>query len=187
MASATASVIDVADEIRSALVRGAAGTRGFRGARRARAVRGARGVRGARRSSVPLNGSAFLTRAARAPCRRGQDTDATDETDDLMDDLAEEHTSGRTANEVVRWGLFSAAVVPLVMLLSGSSLLGALGMAAGLTTVTAACRALLLQSERARTQRARGRFGLPRPEPHRGRHGRTGMGLHRGGRHSGQP
>lgn len=93
-----------------------------------------------------------------------------------------------TATDVVRWAAFSCVLVPVVLVWYGTSLAGAAGAALGLAAVTAACRILLRQSERvaARTP------GPARPHPmaedhtpHRGRHGRSPSGAHRGGRHSG--
>lgn len=83
-------------------------------------------------------------------------------------------------SDVVRWGAFSCALVPLVLLVCGSSPLGAAGTAIGLAAVTCACRALLRQSERTAA-----RLAVERASVHRGRHGRTGLGAHRGGRHGG--
>ncbi|NGO74060.1 hypothetical protein G5C65_38240 [Streptomyces sp. SB3404] len=79
-------------------------------------------------------------------------------------------------SDVVRWAAFSSALVPVVLLICGSSLAGALGTAAGLAAVTTACRALLRHSER-RYARLTG----DQVSPHRGRHSRTGTGAHRGG------
>lgn len=95
--------------------------------------------------------------------------------------------SSAAAAEIVRWGVFSCALVPIVLLVCGSSAGSALGTAVGLAAVTAACRALLRQSERSHAQRTYARFTPDRPGPHRGRHSRTGTGLHRGGRYPGQP
>ncbi|MTE19160.1 hypothetical protein F0L17_08460 [Streptomyces sp. TRM43335] len=82
------------------------------------------------------------------------------------------------AGELVRWAAFGCALVPLVLLSCGSSPARALGTGGGIALVTAVCRALLRHCER----------GAARPDPHgstgphRGRHGRTGTGAHRGGR-----
>ncbi|MCQ8191105.1 hypothetical protein NP777_23060 [Streptomyces sp. RCU064] len=80
-------------------------------------------------------------------------------------------------NEVIRWAAFSCAVVPVVLLMCGSPFGAALGAAAGLAAVTAASQALLRHSERTAA-----RLGADGVSPHRGRHGRTGIGAHRGGR-----
>ncbi|MFD7501167.1 hypothetical protein ACWC5C_36860 [Streptomyces sp. NPDC001700] len=80
-------------------------------------------------------------------------------------------------NEVIRWSAFGCAVVPAVLLLCGSPLSGAAGAAVGLAAVTAASRSLLRYYERAAA-----RFDAGAASPHRGRHSRTGIGTHRGGR-----
>ncbi|MEU1016062.1 hypothetical protein ABZ383_25785 [Streptomyces sp. NPDC005900] len=83
------------------------------------------------------------------------------------------------AGDVVRWAAFSCVLVPVVLVGYGISLAGAGGAALGLAAVTGVCRVLLRQSERgAARQLAEQRCG------HRGRHGRTGTGGHRGTRHS---
>ncbi|OON71846.1 hypothetical protein GBW32_12080 [Streptomyces tsukubensis] len=79
------------------------------------------------------------------------------------------------SGDVVRWAVFSSALVPVVLVVYGSSLVGAAGTAVGLAAITAACRLLLRQSERGAARSAAERSG-----PHRGRHGRTGAGTHRG-------
>ncbi|UNO41889.1 hypothetical protein [Streptomyces sp. MST-110588] len=88
------------------------------------------------------------------------------------------NTSADPVSDVVRWGAFCCALVPLVLLVCGSSLGGAAGTAAGLVAVTCTCRAVLRQSERTAQ-----RLLADEVAPHRGRHGRTGTGAHRGGRH----
>jgi hypothetical protein len=88
--------------------------------------------------------------------------------------------ASHSASDVVRWAVFSCALVPVVLLWYGTPLAGATGTALGLAAVTGVCRALLRQSERGAT-RLRGEERVP----HRGRHQRTGTGAHRGGRHSG--
>ena len=52
------------------------------------------------------------------------------------------------AGDVVRWAAFSCVLVPVVLLVYGTSLAGAAGTALGLAAVTAVCRMLLRQSER---------------------------------------
>ncbi|WP_246097454.1 hypothetical protein [Streptomyces botrytidirepellens] len=84
---------------------------------------------------------------------------------------------GDPVNEVIRWSAFGCAVVPAVLLLCGSPLSGAMGAAVGLAAVTAASRCLLRYYERAAA-----RLGSGVVSPHRGRHSRTGIGTHRGGR-----
>ncbi|MFC9791703.1 hypothetical protein ACFVJI_03550 [Streptomyces sp. NPDC127584] len=60
--------------------------------------------------------------------------------------------------DVVRWAAFCCVLVPVVLLVYGSSLGGATGTALGLASVTAACRALLRRSERGmRSEGGRGR------------------------------
>jgi hypothetical protein len=81
---------------------------------------------------------------------------------------------------VVRWAAFSCVLVPVVLVWYGTSLAGAAGAALGLAAVTGVCRVLLRQSERGAARL----LAEERP-PHRGRHGRTGSGAHRGGRHPG--
>ncbi|MDN5383715.1 hypothetical protein QEP66_16790 [Streptomyces sp. LB8] len=82
--------------------------------------------------------------------------------------------------EVIRWAAFSCVVVPLVLLWCGAPPAGAAGTALGLAAVTGTCRALLHRSEREALRRRGARHA-----PHRGRHHRTGTGVHRGGRHPG--
>ncbi|MFF4185842.1 hypothetical protein ACFYZ9_21865 [Streptomyces sp. NPDC001691] len=88
------------------------------------------------------------------------------------------------AGDVVRWAAFSCVLVPVVLVVYGSSFAGAAGSALGLTAVTAVCRLLLRQSERAAAEE-RARRSLPAP----GRHGRGapegGREGQRGGRHGG--
>ncbi|WSS46253.1 hypothetical protein OG220_14095 [Streptomyces sp. NBC_01187] len=84
-------------------------------------------------------------------------------------------------SDVVRWAAFSSALVPVVLLVCGSSPAGALATAAGLAAVTTACHALLRQSARREV-----RLATEQALPHRGRHGRTGSGAHRGGRRPSQ-
>jgi len=85
-----------------------------------------------------------------------------------------------SASDLVRWAAFSCVLVPVVLVVFGTSLAGAAGTALGLAAVTGACRVLLRQSERGAAR--------PRAEesaPQRERHGRAGSGTHQGGRHSG--
>ncbi|MET7618076.1 hypothetical protein [Streptomyces sp. NPDC005408] len=78
---------------------------------------------------------------------------------------------------MVRWAAFSCVLVPVVLVVYGTSVGGAAAAALGLAAVTAACRVLLRQSERSA---ARARAAEPPP---RGRRARTAPGAHRGGRH----
>ncbi|WP_314175431.1 hypothetical protein [Streptomyces winkii] len=95
------------------------------------------------------------------------------------------HASAAAAG-LVRWGAFCCAVAPLTLLACGVPFTTVLVAAVGLIAVTAACGALLRGSD-VYAPRSPGRFGTGRPGPHRGRHGRTGTGLHRGGKYWGFP
>ncbi|MER7106283.1 hypothetical protein [Streptomyces sp. NPDC000229] len=86
-------------------------------------------------------------------------------------------SASESASDVVRWATFSCALVPVVLLVYGTSFGGAAGTALALAAVTAACRVLLRRSERVAEEARR------RTLPHRGRHSRSGTGAHRGGRH----
>ncbi|MDI3386977.1 hypothetical protein QIS99_12320 [Streptomyces sp. B-S-A8] len=79
----------------------------------------------------------------------------------------------RTASgDVVGWAAFSCVLVPVVLVVYGTSLGGAAGSALGLAAVTAVCRILLRRSERSAAQFARG----TEREAVRGR--RAGRGAH---------
>ncbi|WTT05931.1 hypothetical protein OG361_14555 [Streptomyces sp. NBC_00090] len=52
------------------------------------------------------------------------------------------------AGDVVRWSAFCCVLVPVVLVVYGTSLGGAAGTALGLVSVTAACQVLLRRSER---------------------------------------
>lgn len=84
-----------------------------------------------------------------------------------------------SVSDVVRWAAFSCVLVPVVLVGYGGSLAGAAGAALGLVAVTGVCRVLLRQSERGAA-----RLLAEQNNGHRGRHGRTGSGAHRGTRHS---
>lgn len=99
--------------------------------------------------------------------------------DDAQNDDTERE-SPDPVSDVVRWAVFSCVLVPVVLLMCGQSFGGAAGCAAGLVAVTCACRALLRRSERTAA-----RIVTEQAVPHRGRHGRTGAGTHRGARHPG--
>lgn len=88
--------------------------------------------------------------------------------------------SSESASDVVRWAAFSCLLVPVVLVVYGTSVGGAAAAALGLAAVTAACRVLLRHSERAAT-RARAEEAAPA----RGRRGRPASGARRGGRHGG--
>ncbi|MFE7232774.1 hypothetical protein ACWCRF_07965 [Streptomyces sp. NPDC002405] len=85
---------------------------------------------------------------------------------------------GGAVGEVVRWAVFSCALVPVVLLWYGTSFAGAVGTALGLGAVTGACRALLRHSERVAA-----RLRAEERAPHQDRHHRTGTGAYQGGRH----
>ncbi|MGW2018861.1 hypothetical protein [Streptomyces sp. NPDC001927] len=53
-----------------------------------------------------------------------------------------------SAGDVVRWAVFCCVLVPVVLVVYGTSLGGAAGTALGLAAVTAVCRVLLRRSER---------------------------------------
>jgi hypothetical protein len=96
--------------------------------------------------------------------------------------------SASTAAEVVRWSSFCCALVPVVLLLCGSSVAGALGTAGGLAAVTVACRMLLRRADRGarpvhapvhdRRHMLSGPT-LPAPAARAARHGRAHAGAHR--------
>lgn len=56
--------------------------------------------------------------------------------------------SGRAAGDIVGWAAFSCVLVPVVLVVYGTSLGGAAGAALGLVAVTGVCRMLLRRSER---------------------------------------
>ncbi|MEU9336845.1 hypothetical protein AB0D49_27380 [Streptomyces sp. NPDC048290] len=88
------------------------------------------------------------------------------------------------AGDVVRWAVFSCALVPLVLLWYGTSLAGAAGTALGLAAVTAVCRLLLRRAERCAALTGddpSGHHPDPHPVPHPGHH----LGQ-RAGHHAGQ-
>ncbi|MFF7206055.1 hypothetical protein [Streptomyces sp. NPDC008141] len=90
------------------------------------------------------------------------------------------HPSSESASDVVRWAAFSCFLVPVVLVVYGTSVGGAAAAALGLAAVTAACRILLRHSER---NAARARAESPAPAP--SRRGRPSTGAHRGARHGG--
>ncbi|MFF8604490.1 hypothetical protein ACF06X_01000 [Streptomyces sp. NPDC015346] len=67
--------------------------------------------------------------------------------------------AAESAGEVVRWAVFCCVLVPVVLLVYGTSLGGAAGTALGLVAVTAVCRVLLRRSERGLRAEASGRHG----------------------------
>ncbi|MFD3467878.1 hypothetical protein ACFWWM_16160 [Streptomyces sp. NPDC058682] len=95
------------------------------------------------------------------------------------------HAHDDPAGDVVRWAAFSCLLVPVVLVVYGTSFGGAAVATLGLLAVTAACRVLLRHSERTRRAAARVPVEDHLPTAHRGRHSRAGGGLHRGCRGSG--
>ncbi|MGW6979014.1 hypothetical protein ACWGE1_06120 [Streptomyces sp. NPDC054932] len=95
------------------------------------------------------------------------------------------HPHDDPAGDVVRWAAFSCLLVPVVLVVYGTSFGGAAVATLGLLAVTAACRILLRHSERAERAAARMRAEEPVPPAHRGRHSRGGAGMRRGCRGSG--
>ncbi|WP_373430123.1 hypothetical protein [Streptomyces sp. V1I1] len=85
--------------------------------------------------------------------------------------------SSDSASDVVRWAAFSCVVVPVVLVVYGTSVGGAAAAALGLAAVTAACRVLLRQSERSAPRAPAAESAQPR-----GRRTRTAPGAHRGSR-----
>ncbi|WP_327323732.1 hypothetical protein [Streptomyces sp. NBC_01210] len=69
-------------------------------------------------------------------------------------------SSCESASQVVRWAAFSCLLVPVVLVVYGTSVGGAAAAALGLAAVTAACRVLLRQSERS-AARARAAESTP--------------------------
>ncbi|MFD7322812.1 hypothetical protein ACFV9D_17260 [Streptomyces sp. NPDC059875] len=68
--------------------------------------------------------------------------------------------AAESAGDVVRWAVFCCVLVPVVLVVYGTSLGGAAGTALGLAAVTAVCRVLLRRAERglrAETGRPRSR------------------------------
>ncbi|GAA2628044.1 MULTISPECIES: hypothetical protein [Streptomyces] len=103
------------------------------------------------------------------------------------------HPSGRSAGhphddpagDVVRWAAFSCLLVPVVLVVYGTSYGGAAVATLGLLAVTAACRVLLRHSERNQRAAARVLVEESLPPAHRGRHSRGATGNRRGCRGSG--
>ncbi len=81
---------------------------------------------------------------------------------------------------MVRWAAFSCLLVPVVLVVYGTSFGGAAVATLGLAAVTAACRVLLRHSEKAERSVARVLVEEPAPSDRRGRHSRSGAGSHRG-------
>ncbi|MFD3803318.1 hypothetical protein ACFWSF_06295 [Streptomyces sp. NPDC058611] len=90
------------------------------------------------------------------------------------------HPHDDPAGDVVRWAAFSCLLVPVVLVVYGTSYGGAAAATLGLLVVTAACRAMLRYSEKADRAAARVLAEARTPSVHRGRHSRSGTGSHRG-------
>ncbi|MET9696131.1 hypothetical protein ABZY31_04310 [Streptomyces sp. NPDC006529] len=84
------------------------------------------------------------------------------------------------AGDVVRWAAFSCLLVPVVLVVYGTSFGGAAVATLGLVAVTAVCRVMLRQSEKTLRAAARVPVALPPGSAPRGRHSRPGAGTHRG-------
>nr|WP_199885463.1 hypothetical protein [Streptomyces sp. CB00455] len=80
----------------------------------------------------------------------------------------------------MRWAAFSCLLVPVVLVVYGTSLGGAAVATLGLLAVTAACRTLLRRSEKAERATARVPAHERVASAHRGRHSRGGPPAHRG-------
>ncbi|MBT2367072.1 hypothetical protein J7E88_17610 [Streptomyces sp. ISL-10] len=79
----------------------------------------------------------------------------------------------------MRWAAFTCLLVPVVLVVYGTSAGGAAAAALGLAAMTTACRVLLRHSERVAAH-ARARSGASQG----GRRARTPEGAHRGARRS---
>ncbi|NBE52139.1 hypothetical protein GUY60_12040, partial [Streptomyces sp. YC537] len=79
--------------------------------------------------------------------------------------------SGRAAGDVVGWAAFSCVLVPVVLVVYGTSLGGAAGAALGLVAVTGVCRVLLRRSERGAAHLLAEQNGARRSESARHRRG----------------
>ncbi|MGW6687732.1 hypothetical protein [Streptomyces sp. NPDC054961] len=90
------------------------------------------------------------------------------------------HPHEDPAGDVVRWAAFSCLLVPVVLVVYGTSFGGAAVATLGLAAVTAACRVLLRHSERAARSVLPVRAEDRMPPAQRGRHSRAGAGSHRG-------
>ncbi|WP_037807239.1 hypothetical protein [Streptomyces sp. NRRL F-2580] len=84
------------------------------------------------------------------------------------------------AGDVVRWAAFSCLLVPVVLVVYGTSFGGAAVATLGLLAVTAACRVLLRHSEKAERAAARVLAEERPPPSRRRRHSRGGAGIRRG-------
>ncbi|MFD7100137.1 hypothetical protein [Streptomyces xanthophaeus] len=84
------------------------------------------------------------------------------------------------AGDVVRWAAFSCLLVPVVLVVYGTSYGGAAVATLGLCAVTAACRVLLRHSEKAERAAVAVLAQEPLPSGPRGRHSRGGAAAHHG-------
>ncbi|WP_405492591.1 hypothetical protein [Streptomyces sp. NBC_00096] len=89
-------------------------------------------------------------------------------------------TQDDPAGDVVRWAAFSCLLVPVVLVVYGTSFGGAAVATLGLAAVTAACRVLLRHSEKEERKAARVLARDRLTPAHRGRHSRAGGGTQRG-------
>jgi hypothetical protein len=85
--------------------------------------------------------------------------------------------SGRSIGDLVGWAAFSCVLVPIVLVVYGTSLGGAAGASLGLVAITGACRILLRRSERSAARLLAEQNGT-----HRGAPRRSGARARRGGR-----
>ncbi|WP_443059266.1 hypothetical protein [Streptomyces sp. NBC_00435] len=90
------------------------------------------------------------------------------------------HPHDDPAGDVVRWAAFSCLLVPVVLVVYGTSFGGAAVATLGLAAVTAACRVLLRHSEKEERNAARVLARDRLTPAHRGRHSRAGAGTQRG-------
>jgi hypothetical protein len=93
------------------------------------------------------------------------------------------HSHEDPAGDVVRWAAFSCLLVPVVLVVYGSTFGGAAVATLGLAAVTAVCRVMLRWSEKGSRGAARipAEDGLP-VTGRRRRHSRGGSGTRGGGR-----
>lgn len=82
--------------------------------------------------------------------------------------------------DVVRWAAFSCLLVPVVLVVYGTSFGGAAVATLGLAAVTAACRVLLRHSENMERNAARVPSEDRSGPSHRGRRSRAGVAAQRG-------
>ncbi|MER7764494.1 hypothetical protein [Streptomyces sp. NPDC097619] len=84
------------------------------------------------------------------------------------------HPSGESADDVVRWAAFSCLLVPVVLVVYGTSYGGAAVATLGLVVVTAVCRVMLRHAEK--NERAAARVLAERPGDRRRRRARPPHG-----------